>query len=86
MAIPKCIQVTTRTFEGILSIDVGGGAIQALDGANHDRRRRLGRAEADNNGQEHNKGTAKRSSSRRRNQPSPHDGETPTSASAEELI
>lgn len=66
-----------KPFEGILSIDVGGGAIQALDGANHDgRRRRVGSTEA-GDGQEHNKGAEKHSSPRRRNRPSPHGGQAP---------
>lgn len=64
----------TSTFEGIFSVDVVGGAIQAPDRADHDRRR-LGpgnfRAEAD--GQEQNESTGKHM----RNQPSPHDGRTP---------
>lgn len=70
-----------RTFEGIFSTDVVGRAIQALDGANHDGRRRLGRAEAD--GQEQSESTEK-------NQPSPHDGRTllllPLSAVEETLV
>jgi hypothetical protein len=69
------IRAITRTFEGILS--VAGGAVQALDGANHDRRCRLGRTEADY-GQEHNKRAEEHSSSTSRNHPSPHDGRTPT--------
>ena len=56
-----------RTFQGIFSTDIVGRAVQALDGANHDGRRRLGRTEA--GGQEQSESTEK-------NRPSPHDGRT----------